>query len=201
MDFPTIFLIFLSFLIFLIFFIFLHFSVFLKENNEFSELFSILSFSITCRYDFQAMVEWHSIFDRLVLHCQTLHRLDLTSEQTDFFTPPYRPATSGSLIHGNFSFVHFFREREREFECFVLKNGQFCINRISSLVNIIEAPINGLNGIAFGGPYRDILFLVASMNVVNLNSSQRMQDTEGSALYMVTGVGAVATPSSRVLIH
>lgn len=73
--------------------------------------------------------------------------------------------------------------------------------RTSTVVNTINFPVKSLNGLAFGGPQHDILFVVASSNLLDITNSQVVgQVSNGSSLYMVTGLGAMGPELSRFVI-
>lgn len=69
------------------------------------------------------------------------------------------------------------------------------------MVNTIELPVKGLYGLTFGGPRRDNLFVVAARKLVDRTTAQVIgQITNGSSLYMITGIGAMAPELSRMWI-
>lgn len=69
------------------------------------------------------------------------------------------------------------------------------------MVNTIDLPVKGLNGLAFAGKNRDILFVVAGLELVDRMTAQVIgQVTTGSSLYMITGIGAMAPELSRLWI-
>lgn len=61
--------------------------------------------------------------------------------------------------------------------------------------------VQGINGLAFGGLKRDILFVTASADTVDTNTgSIQLSSRSGSSLYIVTGLHAIGeeTPSFKV---
>lgn len=69
------------------------------------------------------------------------------------------------------------------------------------MVNTVKLPVHGLNGLAFGGPNHDIIFITASRILTDKITSQVIGEvTNGSSLYMVTGLGAKGYKLSRLVI-
>lgn len=72
---------------------------------------------------------------------------------------------------------------------------------ISTVINEIKLPVHGCNGITFGGPHRNILYVVASRVLTDKITSQVVGEvTNGSSLYMVTGLGVKANKLSSLVI-
>lgn len=69
------------------------------------------------------------------------------------------------------------------------------------MVNTVKLPVPGLNGLAFGGPHHDVIFITASRVLTDKITSQVIGEvTYGSSLYMVTGLGARGNELSRLII-
>lgn len=78
---------------------------------------------------------------------------------------------------------------------------EFSHLRTSTVLNTITLPVDQLNGLTFGGPQHDILFVLAAGDVEDLTTSQLIgQVTNGSSLYMITGLGAMGPDLSRFVI-
>lgn len=75
-------------------------------------------------------------------------------------------------------------------------------NRTSRLVKTIDFPSPVLNGVAFGGPKRNLLFVIASPDYVNPFTSEIIADPTNltTSLYMITGLHATGAPSVRLNI-
>lgn len=74
------------------------------------------------------------------------------------------------------------------------------LNRTKSLVRKIEFLFPILNGIAFGGPNRDILFVVTPPNVNAPNSTEiEIYLPQLFALYTVTGLASIGFPTPERL--
>lgn len=75
-------------------------------------------------------------------------------------------------------------------------------NRTSTLVRKIEFPFPILNGMAFGGPHRDILYVLTPPNYITpfaLNEEFFLNTT--SSLYTVTALdGTAGFPTSKRLV-
>lgn len=71
------------------------------------------------------------------------------------------------------------------------------------MVNIIDFPAPVLNGLAFGGPRKDILYVVAAPDYFDIYSQQVVADPTNTttSLYAVTGLGAVGTRSERFQLY
>lgn len=66
----------------------------------------------------------------------------------------------------------------------------FDANRLGILIKVIDMGIQGVSGVAFGGPRRDILFVPAASLIINTKTGQPLETvTTGSSLYTVTGLG------------
>lgn len=63
-------------------------------------------------------------------------------------------------------------------------------------------PVTALDGLTFGGPNRDILFVVAQEQVIDANTTQQVSATitQGTSLYMITNIGASGQQLSRIRI-
>lgn len=58
--------------------------------------------------------------------------------------------------------------------------------------------VEGVSGVVFGGPERDILFIVVSSSILNTKTRQPMEIiTTGSSLYKVTGLGVTGPKPAR----
>lgn len=69
------------------------------------------------------------------------------------------------------------------------------------MVNTITLPVGQLKGLTFGGPQHDIIFVLAASDMVDVTTSQLIgQATNGSSLYMITGLGAMGPDLSRFVI-
>lgn len=80
-------------------------------------------------------------------------------------------------------------------------NSDFCKNRTKSLVKTIDMGIGGISGLAFGGPKRDILFVLASADVIDTTTGKPIDKiTDGSSLYKITGLGVTGVKSSKFKI-
>lgn len=68
------------------------------------------------------------------------------------------------------------------------------------MVKIIKFPSPVLNGLAFGGPERNILYVVAAPNFENPFTLEVISEKTNTttSLYMVTGLIAAGAPSTRV---
>lgn len=76
------------------------------------------------------------------------------------------------------------------------------IRRTNTLVGTIDLGITGVSGMAFGGPNHDILFVtVASTRFNLLTGSVEKVITEGTSLYMVTGLGVRGPKSTSFNVH
>lgn len=75
--------------------------------------------------------------------------------------------------------------------------------RTSTLVKTIDFPksTSVLNGVAFGGPQNDILYVIAASNNINPYTLQPIPNGNGSSIYTITGLNAVGTPSSQLQLH
>lgn len=71
------------------------------------------------------------------------------------------------------------------------------ICRASKVVRVIDMGISGVSGVVFGGPRRDILFVIASKNVYNSMTFKPMQTGAGGSLYKVTGLCAKGFAPTR----
>lgn len=57
------------------------------------------------------------------------------------------------------------------------------------MIRVIDIGISGASGVVFGGPKRDILFVLVSKVVFNAMTFKPMETiTTGSSLYKVTGL-------------
>lgn len=57
------------------------------------------------------------------------------------------------------------------------------------MVKVIDIGVPGVSGMVFGGPKRDILFVLASKVIINPKTGKPMEMlTLGSSLYKVTGL-------------
>lgn len=76
------------------------------------------------------------------------------------------------------------------------------IRRTGTLVDIIDLGITGVSGMAFGGPNHDILFVtVASTRFNLLEGTVEQVITEGTSLYMVTGLGVCGPKSTSFKVE
>lgn len=71
------------------------------------------------------------------------------------------------------------------------------------MVKTIDFPAPVLNGLAFGGPQKDILYAIAAPDFYNIYNQQVVADPTNTttSLYAVTGLGAVGTRSERFQLH
>lgn len=78
---------------------------------------------------------------------------------------------------------------------------ELCQFRTKKLMNTIDLGLTGMDGLAFGGPNRNILFVTDAGDTVNTaTASIKPSGEKGSSLYMITGLGAVGekAPSFKV---
>lgn len=69
---------------------------------------------------------------------------------------------------------------------------------MGKVVRVIDMGIEGVSGVVFGGPKRDILFVPASSTIVNTTSGKPVEMvTTGSALYKVTGLCVTGSTPTR----
>lgn len=70
-----------------------------------------------------------------------------------------------------------------------------------SIVRIIDMGTKAISSVAFGGPNRDILFVLASSQIANVLNFQPIEVIpNGSSLYTVTGLCATGLKSTRAKI-
>lgn len=71
------------------------------------------------------------------------------------------------------------------------------------MVRTIDLPAPVLNGLAFGGPQKDILYVIAAPDYFNIYNQQVVADPTNTttSIYTVTGLGAVGTRSERFQLH
>lgn len=69
--------------------------------------------------------------------------------------------------------------------------------RTSEVVDIFRILVPGACGVAFGGPNRDILFVLTQAGIFNGVTNQFVREViDGSSLYMITGLGVRDMPYS-----
>lgn len=68
---------------------------------------------------------------------------------------------------------------------------QFMLPRTSTVVNKINATVSLLTGLVFGGPKRDILFVLSAADVIDLETGKTIGDVDtGPSLVLITGLNA-----------
>lgn len=73
--------------------------------------------------------------------------------------------------------------------------------RTSSAVPIATLPYKGLGGLAFGGPKRDNLLVVAFSDLIDVLSATLIGNSGvGISLYKITNVGAKGLKNSRLIL-
>lgn len=69
------------------------------------------------------------------------------------------------------------------------------------MVKVIDMGISGISGIVFGGPKRDILFILASKVIINTKTGKPMETiTAGSSLYKISGLCVSGAAQTRFKI-
>lgn len=64
-------------------------------------------------------------------------------------------------------------------------------------MDVYRIPVPGASGVAFGGPNRDILFVLTQRSIYNGVSNQFVEEIlDNSSLYMITGLGVTGMPYS-----
>lgn len=106
----------------------------------------------------------------------------------------------GKLIHGNVN-SEFEKKNSDSMKTFLIFNVSNFSLRTSSAVPIAKLPYKGLGGLAFGGPYRDVLFVVTVANFVDVLEAKVIGNTGvGTALYQITGLGVNGRKTSRLTL-
>lgn len=80
-------------------------------------------------------------------------------------------------------------------------NNEFHQFRTKTLLKTIDLGLTGMDGLAFGGPNRNILFVTAAGNTVNTETAAiKPTGEKGGSLFMITGLGVTGeeTPSFKV---
>lgn len=74
-------------------------------------------------------------------------------------------------------------------------------DRSNRLVRVIDMGVRGVSGVTFGGPKRNILFVLASSQIVNAKNFAPLENVkDGSSIYKVTGLCATSRKSTSFKI-
>lgn len=72
------------------------------------------------------------------------------------------------------------------------------INRNATAELVVQLPMNGIHGLAFGGPERNVLFAIAGTAVINVNTLKVEQRTSRqSHIYKIVGVDGTGKQFKR----
>ncbi|XP_055310182.1 uncharacterized protein LOC129573561 [Sitodiplosis mosellana] len=69
------------------------------------------------------------------------------------------------------------------------------------LADVYDIKVPGISGMALGGPNRDIMYVIAGSEIVNVYSTAVVkQITEGTSIFVLRGIGAMGQPSTSLSI-
>lgn len=74
-----------------------------------------------------------------------------------------------------------------------------CLFRTSTVIDVIELPVAGALGLAFGGIHRDILYVITGSVILDALSLSIVKEiTDGSSIYAITNLDSEGPPSTRM---
>lgn len=70
------------------------------------------------------------------------------------------------------------------------------------MIEIIELPVAGAIGLAFGGIHRDILYVITGSVILDALSLRTVKEiTDGSSIYAITNLDSEGPPSTRMNVE